>query len=98
MVAEGKGGARAGGRDLKFIDNLFPKLVIWDTVWASARDHGFVEFAEVKFFATKRGDFEIFNTKFSLELDEAIFEVLAFSSFVVIIHKLEFFRDWELLA
>ena len=88
MISQGE--ARGGTRtwDLKFIYYLFPKLPSAYLHWSSSHIHSLIELAKVELFASDRGHFEIVIAQFPVELHQIILEILAFSSFILLVEEL----------
>ena len=88
MISQGEARGGTGTWDLKFIDYLFPKLPSAHLHWSSSHVHCLIELAKVEFFATDRRDFEIVIAQFPVELHQIILEILAFSSFILLVEEL----------
>jgi hypothetical protein len=77
MVPESETGRGAGAGDLELVHDLLPQFPGAHLHRASADVHRLVEFAEVELFAADRRHFEVVVAQGSLELNEALLELVA---------------------
>lgn len=84
MVTECETSTSAAWRDLKFINNFFPKFESAHSLIASSYYDCSEKFAKVEFAAADWGDFEIIvSHKLLLERDNSILELIALNYLVL---------------
>lgn len=93
VVPQCERGTRARRRDLKLIDDLFPKLERAHTLVAPSDDHRLKELTKVEFPAADRGHLEVVVAhELLLERDHPVTELDAFLLLVLWVEEFEVAR------